>query len=122
MSRKIRENDARCARGAHEPRNLAVAYLNVLIDDADQEELTAALGRIARVSGGPRLVEKIELNAPSLYRTLCRRGNPELKAVTTLLKAMGMRLALQPLTDSKPRRRSPRPPVVGMELAGPTVS
>jgi probable addiction module antidote protein len=73
----------------------------VLIDDADQEELTAALGRIARVSGGPRLVEKVELNAPSLYRTLCRRGNPELKAVAALLKAMGMRLALQPLADHR---------------------
>jgi probable addiction module antidote protein len=100
MSRKMRENNVRCERGAG-PRNLAVAYLNVLIDDADQEELTAALGRIARVSGGPRLVEKVELNAPSLYRTLCRRGNPELKAVATLLKAMGMRLALQPLAERR---------------------
>jgi probable addiction module antidote protein len=98
MSRKVRDSEG---RGEREPRNLAVAYLNVLIDDADQEELTAALGRIAKVSGGPRLVEKIELNAPSLYRTLCRRGNPELQAVATLLKAMGMRLALQPLTERR---------------------
>ena len=122
MSRKAKDNNVRCERRAREPRNLAVAYLNVLIDDADQEELTAALGRIARVSGGPRLVEKVELNAPSLYRTLCRRGNPELQAVAALLKAMGMRLALQPLTDPKPRRRSPRPSVMGMELAEPSVS
>ena len=34
--------------GARQPHNFAVAYLNVLVDDADQEELTAALGRIAR--------------------------------------------------------------------------
>jgi probable addiction module antidote protein len=83
-------------------KNFAVAYLNVLIDDADEEELTAALGRIARASGGPKLVEKVELNAPSFYRTLCRRGNPELKSVAALLKAMGIRLALQPLGDGKP--------------------
>jgi probable addiction module antidote protein len=88
--------------GPRNRRDFAVAYLNVLIDDADQEELTAALGRIARVSGGPKLVEKVELNAPSLYRTLCRRGNPELKCVATLLKAMGIRLALQPLGESTP--------------------
>jgi probable addiction module antidote protein len=98
--------------GAHDPRNFAVAYLNVLIDDADEEELTAALGRIARVSGGPKLVEKVELNAPSFYRTLCRRGNPELKSVATLLKAMGIRLALQPLGEDRsnqllrPRRQT----------------
>jgi probable addiction module antidote protein len=104
MARKARENreqaaDERCAGNS---RNLAVAYLNVLIDDADQDELTAALGRIARVSGGPRLVEKVELNASSLYRTLCRRGNPELKTVAALLKAMGIRLTLQPVADTKP--------------------
>ena len=82
-------------------QNFAVAYLNVLIDDADEEELTAALGRLARASGGPKLVEKVELSAPSFYRTLCRRGNPELKSVAALLKAMGIRLALQPLGDAK---------------------
>ncbi len=105
MARRTRDDrePAAAERGTRRrSNNLAVAYLNVLIDDADQEELTAALGRIARASGGPRLVEKVELNAPSLYRTLCRRGNPELKAVVALLKAMGMRLALQPLTDRKP--------------------
>ncbi len=82
-------------------QNFAVAYLNVLIDDADEEELTAALGRLARASGGPKLVEKVELSAPSFYRTLCRRGNPELKSVAALLKAMGIRLALQPLDNGK---------------------
>jgi len=84
-------------------RALAVAYLNVLVDDGGEEELTAALGRIAKVSGGPKLVEKVELNAPSFYRTLSRRGNPELKSVATLLKAMGIRLTLQPLDGFKPR-------------------
>jgi len=93
----------------------------VLIDDADQEELIAALGRIARLSGGERLVEKVELNAPALYRTLCRRGNPELKSVATLLKAMGIRMALQPLAQEMPSqlphaRRFTRPDEEGAFL------
>jgi probable addiction module antidote protein len=105
----------------HHYRNFAVAYLNVLIDDADQEELIAALGRIARLSGGERLVEKVELNAPALYRTLCRRGNPELKSVATLLKAMGIRMALQPLAQEMPSqlphaRRFTRPDEEGAFL------
>jgi probable addiction module antidote protein len=101
MARKAKNSMVGHARGGHPqgPRNFAVAYLNVLIDDADQEELIAALGRIARVRGGPKLAEKVELNATSLYRTLCRRGNPELKSVATLLKAMGIRLTLQPLIE-----------------------
>jgi probable addiction module antidote protein len=104
MARKAKGITSRPANrdGPRNRRDFAVAYLNVLIDDADQEELTAALGRIARVSGGPKLVEKVELNAPSLYRTLCRRGNPELKSVATLLKALGIRLALQPVSENTP--------------------
>jgi probable addiction module antidote protein len=85
-------------------QELAVAYLNALLADAEPEELAAALGRIAQASGGPRLAEKVELSAQSLYRTLCRRGNPELRSTTALLKAMGMRLVLQ-------RIPAPPPPV-----------
>ena len=57
------------------PQDVAVAYLNVLLDDADPEELTAALGRLARVSGGPKLVEKVELSAPA-FRRLCMHALP----------------------------------------------
>jgi probable addiction module antidote protein len=78
----------------------AVAYLNTMLEDAGPEELAAALGRMARASGGPKLVEKVELSADSLYRTLCRRGNPELRSATALLKAMGMRLVLQRIPDA----------------------
>ena len=82
----------------------AIAYLNAMLQDAGPEELAAALGRIARASGGPKLAEKVELSADSLYRTLCRRGNPELRSAIVLLKAMGMRLVLEriPLPVSRP--------------------
>ena len=87
----------------------AVAYLNAMLEDAGPEELAAALGRMARVSGGPKLAEKVELSADSLYRTLCRRGNPELRSATALLKAMGMRLVLQriPMTLPASAERQP---------------
>jgi probable addiction module antidote protein len=119
-NRRVTETQLR-GQPAHHCRNFAVAYLNVLIDDADQEELIAALGRIARLSGGEKLVEKVELNAPALYRTLCRRGNPELKSVATLLKAMGIRMALQPLGEETPNqlpraRRFTRPDEEGAFL------
>ncbi len=54
----------------------AVAYLNAMLEDAAPEELAAALGRIAHASGGPKLAEKVELSADSLYRTLCRAREP----------------------------------------------
>jgi probable addiction module antidote protein len=80
----------------------AVAYLNVVMAEADRDELVAALSRLARMCGRSRMVEsrlleKIELNAEALYRALCLRGNPELKSATALLRALGIRLSMQPI-------------------------
>jgi probable addiction module antidote protein len=95
-----RKNRAQAAISAQARYEFAVAYLNAMLEDAGPEELAAALGRIARASGGPKLAEKVELSAGTLYRTLCRRGNPELRSATALLKAMGMRLVLEPFPAS----------------------
>jgi probable addiction module antidote protein len=96
MARKKTRPSARMSPQAR--YEFAVAYLNAMLEDAGPEELAAALGRIAHACGGPKLADKVELSADSLYRTLCRRGNPELRSATALLKAMGMRLVLQPVT------------------------
>ncbi len=82
--------------------HFGIAYLNVVMEEADQDELVAALSRVARLCGRSRvvesrLVEKIELSAPTLYRALCLRGNPELRSAATLLRSLGVRLAIQPI-------------------------
>src|SRR5512146_2744556 len=94
MSRKLRH------AGVRDP--FAIAYLNVVMEEADQEELVAALSRLARMRGSSRVVEsrlleKIELNARTLYHSLCLRGNPELKSAAALLRALGVRLSMQPI-------------------------
>ena len=77
----------------------AVAYLNAILEDGDQQELLMALRRVAKAFGGiPKLAGKAELNVTALYKTLSPQGNPELKGLTALLKAMGMRLAVAPLS------------------------
>lgn len=83
-----------------DPR-FAAEYLNAVLVDGDQEELMVALRTMAQAFGGvPRLAESAQLNATTLYRTLSPKGNPELKSMTALLKAMGMRLAVQPLEEA----------------------
>ena len=75
----------------------AAEYLSTVLEDGDQEELMIALRRIAQAFGGvPMLARQTRLNATTLYRTLSRHGNPELRSMTALLKAMGMRLAVLP--------------------------
>ena len=46
---------------------------------------------------GPKLAEEAELNVNTLYRTLSPKGNPELKSLKALLRAMGMQLTVRPL-------------------------
>jgi len=83
----------------------AAEYLNEVLEDGDQRELLLALRRMAKAFGGvPKLAQTTDLNATSLYRTLSPRGNPELRSLRALLKAMGMRLAVQPVRARGGRR------------------
>ena len=74
----------------------AAEYLNAVLEDGDRAELLVALRRLAEAYGGvSALARKADLNSRTLYRTLSPKGNPELRSLTALLRAMGMRLAVQ---------------------------
>jgi probable addiction module antidote protein len=76
----------------------ATRYLNEILEEGDQADLLIALRQMTKAFGGVTTVaEKAHVNATQLYRTLSPEGNPELRSFTAVLKAMGMRLAVQPL-------------------------
>jgi len=78
---------------------LAAEYLNSVLADGDETDLLLALRSLSQAFGGVQEVARqAELNAHSLYRTLSEKGNPELKTLSVILKAMGMRLAIQPIS------------------------
>lgn len=80
----------------------AIDLLNSILEDGDQAELLIALRQMAEAFGGVRQVaQRAELNPNQLYRTLSEKGNPEVRSLTAILRAMGLRLAIQPL-DSAP--------------------
>jgi probable addiction module antidote protein len=100
-----RSHDEATMESFRKDPEFAAEYLNAVLEDGDQRELLLALRRMAKAFGGvPKLAQETELNATSLYRTLSPRGNPELKSLKALLKAMGMRLAVQPLRVRGARR------------------
>jgi len=77
----------------------AAEYLNSILEDGDQEELMLALRRMSEAFGGvQKLAGKARLNANTLYRTLSPKGNPELKSLRAMLRAMGMQLTVRPLS------------------------
>ena len=78
----------------------AAEYLTSVLEDGDQGELMLALRRMSKAFGGvPKLAEKAKLNVNTLYRTLSPKGNPELKSLRALLRAMGMQLTVRPVRE-----------------------
>jgi probable addiction module antidote protein len=74
----------------------AIELLNAILEDGDQGELLIALRQMAKAFGGMQAIaEKTQLNPTQIYRTLSAEGNPELTSISAILRAMGMRLAVE---------------------------
>lgn len=103
MSRKLksvlsRGHEEATIESFRKDPEFAAEYLNAVLEDGDQEELMLALRRMSEAFGGmQKLAEKAHLNANTLYRTLSPKGNPELKSLRAVLRAMGMQLTVRPL-------------------------
>jgi probable addiction module antidote protein len=96
-----RGHDEATVESLRKDPKFAVEYLNAVLQEGDEQELMVAMRRIADAMGGvPQLASKTKLNATTLYRTLSKKGNPELRSMTSMLKAMGLRLAVQPISKS----------------------
>ncbi len=74
----------------------ALELLNNILEDGERGELLIALRQMTIAFGGVRsIAEKANLNPTQLYRTLSKAGNPELRSLAAILKAMGLRLAIE---------------------------
>lgn len=95
---KDRAHDESMAELFREDPAFATTYLNKVLGEGDQADLLIALRQLAQAFGGvPAIAEQAHLNVTQLYRTLSAQGNPELRSLTAVLKAMGLRLAVQPI-------------------------
>ncbi len=82
-------------------RELAVEYLKAALEELDDPENRAAgllaLRDIAESCGGlGAIAAEAGISRESLYRALSPKGNPTLKTLLAVLKAVGMRLSVEP--------------------------
>jgi probable addiction module antidote protein len=93
-----RTHDEAMAELFREDPAYAQQLLNDILKEGEQAELLIALRQMTKAFGGMQSVaEKANLNPTQLYRTLSETGNPELRSLTAILKAMGLRLAVERL-------------------------
>jgi len=80
-----------------EPKE-AAAYVEAAIADGDQAVLMLALRHVAQARGGiAKIARKAKLTREATYKMLSKAGNPELRSLTALLAATGLRLAVKPV-------------------------
>ncbi len=98
---KDRAHDEAMAEVFRDDPAYAVQLLNTILEDGDQSELLITLRQMTKAFGGVQTVaESANLSATQLYRTLSPDGNPVLSSLSAILKAMGLRLAVQSVQPS----------------------
>ncbi|MDP2822581.1 MAG: putative addiction module antidote protein [Sulfuritalea sp.] len=85
----------------HADRELAVEYLKAamesLDDPNDRVAGLLALRTVAEAYGGLGAVAaEAGISREALYRALSAKGNPTLKTILAVLKAVGMKLSVEP--------------------------
>ena len=90
-------HDAALARELRADPALAAEYLKAAIEDEDEPAvLLVALRHLAEAYGMAAVAEAAGIKRESLYRALSPRGNPTLKTTMAVLKAVGLRLSVDP--------------------------
>lgn len=76
----------------------AAAYVEAAIEEGDQAALMMALRHVAQAMGGiSKIARKSRLTREATYRMLSASGNPELRSLTAILGAAGLRLSVKPI-------------------------
>ena len=74
----------------------AAAYLDAALEAGDRPAFLLAMRNVIDALGGmTRIARDTGLNRENLYRVLSEQGNPELNSLEKLLKALGLRLAVE---------------------------
>jgi probable addiction module antidote protein len=78
-----------------DPRE-AAAYLDAALEEGDRPAFLLAIRNVIDALGGmSQIARRTGLNRENLYRVLSKQGNPELNSLEKLLKALGLRLAVE---------------------------
>lgn len=69
-------------------------YLSAIMAKGDPAAIMEAVGAVARVQGIAAVAREAGLARESLYRSLSKQGNPNIRAIMKVLDAMGLQLSM----------------------------
>jgi probable addiction module antidote protein len=72
------------------------ASLELFDQDGDLDAFLTAIRTVAETKGGmTKLAQETNLNRQHLYRSLSPNGNPTIRTLDTVLRALGLRLTIE---------------------------
>ena len=74
---------------------LAAEYLNAAAEDGDAKVYLSALRTVAEAKGIAKVAKAAGLPRESLYRALSANGNPRFSTLHAVLKAAGLKMAVE---------------------------
>jgi probable addiction module antidote protein len=104
MKRKVRKasisHDKAIVEELKRDPEFASEYLKAALEDSDEPQvLLIVLRHLAEAKGGVAKIAKAAgVKRESLYRALSERGNPRLSTLTAVMKAVGLKLSIEPST------------------------
>lgn len=85
----------------------AAEYLNAALEDGEPEVFLLALRDVVDSYGGMgKLAALTSLNRENLYRMLSTKGNPEFFSLSTVLDAIGFRLAVETKSGARSKTKA----------------
>lgn len=74
----------------------AAALLEAALETGDAGDFMAALRLVTEARGGiTKIADETGLNRETLYRTLSKKGNPQLSSLLPILQAAGLKLTVR---------------------------
>ena len=72
-------------------------YLNLILEQGDENEVIIAIGHIAKAIGMSKIAEETGMSRPSLYKALSEGAKPQFSTIMKVLKAVGGQIQINPL-------------------------
>lgn len=103
MTEKIYDYDPAAALESEEAISV---FLSDALETGDSAYVAKALGVVARAKGMAELARETGLSREQLYRSFSERGNPTLKTLLAVTRALGVDLTTRPHELAAVRERS----------------
>ena len=81
----------------------AAEFMALAFETGDAAYIAHAVGVVARAKGMTELARQTGLSREQLYRSLSEGGNPTLRTMLAVMKALGVELSARPVKQPEPQ-------------------